>query len=485
MKKFLLVIALCSTALTQALDQSTNQTFMFPKEIFGSFGMEQASWQNIVYNKNSHGVALQGYVYGQTSIPIETGSQYFAFNYLNQMIVQNDPTNTTYNEETFTRNILGAWLGIDGSQSFTGSYSLTPRQTQVGATIMFSQDLSKYLDVAYLRNSAFHLSLPIVYVKNQMVFHGDQQILSALQGANWSSMGMSEPWQYLILNNEVQETTALTNMKIQFSSKYESDDDVQVATTTFLIFPFVEAVSNEILLQPVVGYNGHIVWGSGITFQFPLLRSEDRLSRICFFTGLENKLLFANNQYRTFEIRDKPYSRYMPLYDRFTKTIVPGVNAFTKNCQIQPYNFVNFIAGFRYKRDQSIAEIGYELWGHDTETITILDNNLWQENRYGIANIDGLGQLNDEVQTASKSTINYVVPDTTETGNVYIKAKDLNFLPAVARATIVNRAYMSIGFGKKTTSTDIFLNLGLFLEVVQNNAAFSNWGGWLKAGGTF
>ncbi|MBP6869454.1 hypothetical protein KBC04_01010 [Candidatus Babeliales bacterium] len=481
-KKNLIVIALFFSTMTQALNQSTNQTFMFPKEIFGSYAMEQASWHNILYNKYSHGAALQAYGYAQGSIPTNTASEYFSFDYLPQLMVQSG-TPENYDVETFTRNILGAWIGIEGDENFSGSYSLTPQQSQYGATIAFSQDLSKYFDVAYLRNSSFTLSIPIVAIKNQLVFQGSPTILNALQGGNWMTMNLTESWQYLILNEEIQESTQLTNMKIQFGSKYESDDDVQIATTSFLTLPFVQSVSNEVLFQPAFGYNGHIVLGSGVVFQFPLTRSQDRLTRICFFAGLENKFLFGNNQERTVEIDGKPYSRYMPLYDRYTDSMVPGVNVFTKNCLVEPFNIIDFIAGFRYKYIDCIGEIGYELWGHDTERITINDTNPWQENRYGIANINGQGELDPTIKTASRSTINYVVPDIES--NKYIKASQLNMVTGASRATLVHRAYMSYGYGKKTGTVDYIINLGLFIEVVQNNAAFSNFGGWLKTGATF
>src|SRR3989339_389745 len=242
MKKKLIVLTLMFVSTIQAIEQYTNQTFMFPKEIFGSYGMEQASWHNIVYNKHSHGIALQAFAYGQTSIPDTTGSQYFLFDNLNQLIVQNDPTGDTYDVETFTRNILGAWIGIDGTQPFTGSFSLTPKQSQYGVTLAFSQDLSKYFEFAFIRNSSFTVSLPIVHIKNQMVFKGSPEILNAFQGGNAASMGLSEPWQYLLLNDQVQQATQASDLKLQFATKYESDDDVQVATTSFLIFPLGESV---------------------------------------------------------------------------------------------------------------------------------------------------------------------------------------------------------------------------------------------------
>jgi len=487
MKKILFFIALFFTAIVHSIDQHTNQTFMFPKEIFGSFGMEQASWNNIVYNKKSYGHALQVYGYAQKSIPDAEDSEYFLFDDLKSLVVQSG-VGVGPDEESFTRNILGAWIGIPDSAKLSSTYSLTPKQSQHGATIGFSQDLSKYCDMGFLRNLSFNVSIPIVSLKNQLVYQGSPEVLSALQGKNAESMGMLESWNYLILNTEAQEATTFTNMKILFGTNYQSEDDIQIATTSFVILPFVDPVSNEVLFQPMEGYNGHVVMGAGVLFQFPLSISQDKRTRICFYTGLENKLLLGNTQQRTCEIDGKPYSRYMPIYDRYTETVLPGVNVFTKDFYIEPFNLINFIAGFRYKYADSVTEIGYEVWGRDTEKISFSsnkenDNNFWQENRYGIANINPETFELLVPQTASASTINYIVPDAVD--NVYIKAKNLNFKPAVARSALVHRAYMTIGYGKNTDRISSFLNGGLFMEISQNNAAISNWGGWAKAGMTF
>jgi hypothetical protein len=151
--------------------------------------------------------------------------------------------------------------------------------------------------------------------------------------------------------------------------------------------------------------------------------------------------------------------------------MVPGVNVFTKNCLVEPFNIINFIGGIRYKYKDSVTEFGYELWGKDTEKISLTTDDPWQENRYGIANIDENGQLSDsDIKTASQSTINYVQPDTE---NTYIKLKDITRMPAGARAALLHRAYVSLGYGQNTNKTDMFCNGGLFMEVTQNNAAIA------------
>jgi len=466
-----------------AINNYTNQTFMFPKEIFGSFSLEQASWHNIVYNKKSYGFALQAYAYAQSSLANNTtASEYFLFNDLESLVVQSG-TGAAYNEESFTRNILGAWIGIKDDTPITASYSLTPKQSQYGVTVGFNQDLSKFFDMGFLRAISVGFSMPIVHVKNQLVFQGNPEVYTALNGGYNDNFtpALSEPWKYLHLDESIQSATKVATLKFQFDTKYESQDDIQIATTTFLIFPGASSVDNKTIFQPMIGYNGQIAMGSGITFQFPLTVSQDEFSKICMYIGLENKYLFGNNQNRTIEIYQNPYSRYLPIYDRYTNTLVPGVNVFTKDCKIEGYNIINFITGFRLKFKDSVAEIGYELWGKDTETVTI--NDAWQDDRYGIANINGNCVLDPTIQTASESTINYVVPDTTE--NVYIREKDLSTSTGAARATLINRIYTSIGYGHNNDYVNLFFNFGLFMEVCQNNAAVSNWGGWLKSGFTF
>lgn len=493
MKKCILFSLLVYSGIVFSLDDFTNQTILFPKDGFGSYAMHEASWHNMVYNKQHCGSALQIYSYFQTSLPDETSSQYFLFDKHNSLRVESGTAAgnpEAYNEESFKRNILGQWLGFKEADNFKGDFTLTPEQTQYGLIAEFSQDLKAFTDISLLDHLSVGISVPLTYVENKLKFQGDSKILEALQGKNAAAMNMAEPWQYLKLNPDTQTSATLTNVKLHLGTKYQSEDDILIATNTFAIIPLVQHIDNRSLFEPIAGYNGHIVFGSNVNFQIPLLVAQDGLSRICGYFGLENKFLLQNHQKRTFEIADKPYSRYMPIYDRHINKMIPGVNAFTKECVVEPFNVVNFIAGIRFKYKDSVGEIGYELWGHGTETITIKKDNDWEENRYGIPliNENFVLQLNGtKGKTASKSSINYAAaPDgAAATDNVYIKKTDLNMQVAAARTSIVHRGYASLGIAKKGKDRDCFANLGLFIEATQNNAAFNTWGGWFKLGFSF
>lgn len=69
--------------------------------------------------------------------------------------------------------------------------------------------------------------------------------------------------------------------------------------------------------------------------------------------------------------------------------------------------------------------------------------------------------------------------------NVYLTLRDLDRFSCAARSTIIHKAFMSVGFGEKGQMRDYFVNIGLSIEVAQNNASLGAWTGWMKAGLTF
>lgn len=493
MKKFIAALLILACPTMYALTEATNHTIMFPKEGFGSFAVHQASWHNMVYNKQEHGAATQVYAYLQSSLPNDHESEYFTFDNLKSVSVKSGSATgnpEAFNKQSFTRSILGQWLGFTAADNINTDFSITPEQKQYGLIFEVSQDLKNLIDWSFFEHLSIGISAPITHIENKLSFKGDTTILNRLQGKSSGSLNFSEGMQYLKLDTDTQTATNLANVKLNLGTKYQSEDDILIATNTTLTIPLAGHVANRKLFEPIVGYNGHIVMGSNVSFQIPLLVSKAGLSRVCGFFGLENKFLLQNHQPRTFEIRNKPFSRYMPILDRHSNTLIHGTTAFTKECLVEPFNIVDFIMGVRFKYKDSVGEIGYELWGHGTEQVSIKDDNPWDNKRYAIPAIDQnltLQKDGNDILTASKSTINYAADKdgATTDGNIYIKSTDLNMQAAAASTALVHRGYATVGFTKKGTKRDCFANIGLFMEASQNNAAFNNWGGWFKLGFTF
>tara|TARA_Y100000588_G_C14274502_1_gene933810 strand:- start:3901 stop:5469 length:1569 start_codon:yes stop_codon:yes gene_type:complete len=506
------------------ITEHTNKTFMLTRNIFNSIGMQQASWYDFGYKPHQLGSALQiSMTYGQ-SFENKTSPEYFLFDHKKELSIKGgtnpseftltargwSPKNPMQDEITtksFNRDILGQWF--DAPEVIESTFTVKPFQRQASGVIEFNQDLKEIVgspaaDLWYLG-----IKLPITYVSNELGLQGDQRAIDALTNNNFSYANFSQCEMNLI---------RLSNIQLTMGTKYLNDRDTHIITGFGVSIPFVEQNSNIYLFEPLNGYNAHFGLTSLALFQFPVLRKHaNSHSRVCFFLEFENNFLARNHQYRTYDLVDKPYSRYMKLLDRKTNSVLPATNVLTIRSRVEPFNIFDMATGFRFKYGASTGEIGYELWAHSSEVVTPEPELPWDDNRYGIAFIDQDGDLAKVIEnpmmanqyiiekidtntetgrTASNSTINFVAPPDGEVTccgttftfaprNKYISLHDLDIISAGAGSAITHRAYATIGVGQKGKTRDFFANIGLYIEASQNNAALSFWGGWAKMGINF
>lgn len=511
------------------LDDYTSQTYMFVRPIFDSIAINQASWNNMAYNKQTNGAAFQIYPMVSTSIDNKNSQKYFLFDYKKELTVIAGTPNTFtttgapvpvdqsqggYAVPSFNRDILGQWIGMTNTQG--RSFSLNPHQRQASIMLEYNQNLGAFHESSFFKDWSLSFAAPLTWIENNIGFCGDPAIAQAFS---------QKQYQFTRINTCNQKSFALTQMQIALNTQYLNDNDVRIISSTGVIIPFVRINPNFSLFEPVQGFNTHFVLNAAALFQFPIYKkNKDSNSTILYFLDFNNNFLSRNHQNRTFDLNNKSYSRYMKLLDRYTNTLIPAMNALTLRCRVEPFNVVNFATGFRFKYKESIGSIGYELWAHASEVITpnpkqpeygydaLHDDQIgvWHDDRYGIAfinqngdlaYIDGAGTVQplpvgQPGQTSSKSTINFVAPPdgilsccgTTPTftqQNVYLKLQDLDRFSCAARSTIIHRAFMTVGVADKGETRDYFVNIGLSIEIAQNDAALGAWAGWLKAGLTF
>ncbi|NBV40981.1 hypothetical protein EBR77_04005 [bacterium] len=491
MKKqtLLYLLILCIIPSCLSIDNVSSHTFMFTKPVTNTIPMEQGGWAHIVYNKQKNGSALQFYGFYQQSFPADKIEQYFAIEKKSSISIKTGPNNganpapglQSYNQFSPNRDMLAQWfawntpsLATQLTTNFDEFYSYNPSQKQYGLCLEYNHDIGKIFTIALFQNMNLGVTAPFIFVENDLNYKGPQSVLTMLSKDDQSFQKIS---------TSSNSTQSIAYIQPYIGTRYMSEDDIIVCTKTFLVIPTSSAVSNNYIFNPQLGYNGHLGLGSMLTFQFPLVKaSPDAASRICLFLNLENKFLFENTQKRTLDLRNKPYSRYLPLYDVYTNSTVWALDALTKDCTVAPANLINFNTGIRLRLNDSTAEIGYELWGRRQEQISFDDKNMWTENRYGIAHIDATGVITPQT-TAHDSTINYV--GAADASPVYIKKTDLDFNSAGSSSVITHRVYASAHFAHRGETFYYFATFSAFLEAVQNNGALNNWGGWAKFGLSF
>lgn len=519
----LLSISLCSSIIVTP-EVFSGQTFLYPKPSFASLGMHQSSWSAVAYGKtHEKGSALQATIFYDQSYHTEDAAAYFLFDKKNELNLSVGITSTdnTTAKSLYTpandRDILGQWLGLTATShaAYTGEYSVTPQQRQAGIIFEFSQDLKNLTDVDFLKHLYVFASLPVTLVENTLKYEGSDTILQAFtnQSIKATVTGQSatqNKWDYLRYPTETQSSLNLTCLKLGFGTTLVSEDDILIASNNTLIIPMTHSVENRTMFEPAQGYNGSIALASQALFQFPIMKSKNSdVTRICAYFGFENTVIIPSNSMRTFDLKDKPFSRYMLFYDKKTNSMDHGVNILTRECEVSAYNQINITTGIRINYYNAVGEIGYEFWAHGAEKLSL--EKEWEEGRYGIAYINSDGTLMKEKitllgLTASKSTINYVSfadgdaqtakshavtsagiakATTKHEYNVYVKATDIDHNSAANQKCHVHRPYVSLGLRGSKENVDLFLNLGAYVSVVSQNSSTSTFGGWIKAGATF
>ncbi|MBP9764792.1 hypothetical protein KBD08_00465 [Candidatus Babeliales bacterium] len=521
-KLYTTILLIAGYGSIDALNDYTNHTYMFVRPIFDSISIQQSSWHNIVYNKRKHGTAVQAIgIYGQ-SYPNLNNSAYFFFNQKNRLRVDsgatstylttgpyqfqdvNNPTSGQIGVKSFNRDILGQWLGLTDADQL--HIELSPQSRQACALLEISQELARVVSWQMFENWSIDIGIPFTWVENNLHVSGDLPVIQAFNQPDYT---------YVRMPTGNRSSISISQVSIALVTKYMSENDIQVNTSMGVIFPFSAQPCNAAIFEPIQGFNSHFCLDSTVHFQFPIVKkTPDAKDKILWFIDVHNNFLARNHQLRTYDIKDKPFSRYMKLLDRYTNKIVPAMNALTIRSRVEPFNVVDFMTGIRFNHLDYTCEIGYELWAHGSEVITPDPQinhpvGFWEDDRYGIAfiNTDGVlaaidgggnviplpaGQLG---QTASGSTINFVsAPDavtsccptpTYTQKNRYLRLQDLNRTTCAAQPTITHRCFVGSGFENKGKRHNAFANFGAFIEAAQNNAGLCFWGGWIKGGCTF
>ncbi|MBP7854720.1 hypothetical protein KAZ82_02150, partial [Candidatus Babeliales bacterium] len=415
--KYTKIIVFCAlmsplSMIASLLDDYTNRTFMFTRPVYDSVGIQQSSWHDIVYKKQKNGFACQIYSIYEQSFSNLDNPAYFFFGGLNNLVVAAGSTSTFSTPDSdpavappmvdnpmegqmyvpsFNRDVLGQWLGITSGNPL--NFTINPEQKQACVVFEFSQDLNKMVNHALFENWFINIAIPVTWMENNLNPQGDPVVTAAFDNTDFFAVRMS-PGE--------MTSVGVTQVAISLGTRYMSDADTHVISTTGVIIPLFSQPCNSSLFVPVQGFNSHFGLDTNVFFQFPIAQKHEySKSKILFFLDVHNNFLARNHQLRTFDIRNKPFSRYMLFLDRVTNSIIPAMNALTIRARVEPFMITNMATGFRFKHNDSFGEIGYELWAHGAERVTPEPKtefhedpcNVWQDDRYGFAFINADGQL--------------------------------------------------------------------------------------------
>ena len=450
------------------------RSFMFTKPAYWDIVAEQALWHDVVYNKQGHILGgLQFMPYYQRSMDLKRTSQYFLIDKKTELLVAGDDVIA----DLPIRDIRAEWLGITNS-NFQGNLTINPRQEQFGFVFEYHQDLKRWLDFPFVRDMYISVIAPFCSVANNLNL---RQFNIANPGTTFPRNiieAFDQPsWLFGKMNPKTKRRTNLAELKILLGTSYESRDYLQMNYNSILVIPIADKEHPEYLFDPVVGNNHHMGIGAAMNIQAPLNRDTTNVA-FCFFLDLESIILIRNKQYRTFDLRDKPWSRFLlmnELEGYEPRTNVPGVNLMTYKAVIKPFNVVDFAMGWRTKTRNAEFEAGWGIWGHGYERI---DHIKDFDKVFGIAGTE-------PGTTASRSTISQQAPNDPDDTFVPITPFDLDLQSGANPGTLNFRVFMSAGYVNNQRYHDTIFGAGWSIDLPYKNSTVQVWKAWIKLGATF
>jgi len=494
-----------------------SQTYMMTRPIYQQVADEQSLWHNVVYYKQGAiRSALQMTAFYGNSSYLERSSYYFMPFCSNEAIVAGDDFDGL-------RDIRAEWLQLPSD--FKGYLSMRPWQRQASVLLQYNQDLKKLFHITFLSDYWVEVYAPIVYMENdlnlrQTISHyptctsnpnGPCTIYESFRNPNWF---------YLKICGK-KRTVQLAEVRLRAGKAYIAKDGFELIYFSGLSIPTSKGLDPCYMFSPVTGFNGHLGMELGF-FSQVLLSRDDHPYAFSLFVGLDSVFLFDREQYRTFDLIGKPWSRYLLFNQRHgpPNQNIPGVNVMTRKVKVHPYNVIDFACGGRIKTRCYEWEIGYGLWGHGKEKIEFTrqcyderfgcksccmfegctqcaqgntsmcrpcHRNLCEctESEFGIAGNGPLDPEADlwEASTACRSTIGFrAANDAAFEG---IKDSDYDLYSGAARSAVVNQVYASVGRLWDEGEIEGFMGAGFFVDLPLKNSALEMWGFWLKGGANF
>lgn len=457
------VLASIVMFLTMQAKEKQAQSFMFTRPAYARLLPRVTGdwpWLNAT-KSDGMCIGLQAIGLYQESKQSDKVDRYFLINKKNILSVKGDTA-----PNAIKRDVRAEWFGLPSN--FESEFTMSPRQKQYGAWFELEQELSKYTSCSFFEPLWIGIALPVQQVRNEMQFFEQQIKNPGTEPANMREAFARPQLMFGKVGPKKKTKTKIPEIIFRMGSHMLARDGFIIDLYSTFIIPTQKRQDAEFLFDPFLGHNRHFGFSAGAFFNLPFTEHCSCIDA-SFFLALENTFFFRNNQYRSIDIKNKPWSRYMLLNDIDGCVInEPAINIFTRKFKVEPFNIVDLSTGLRVATRYVCIEAGYGLWAHGREQITLKDPF---PKLYGFAG-------SAAKMSASESTIARQAADDAEFE--VIKNRDIVTESGESRSAVTHTFSGSLALVYEGCSFGIILSGGGFYEFIKQNTALKNWGAWGK-----
>lgn len=450
------------------------------------------------------GGAFEAVLFGGKAVKTRNLASYFLPNCKTTLTVNEAPTQTAPSD--LEAQNFGIYT-VDGTAG-TGGFQ---------STICFNAKAAEYgLGLHYLQGFCFNddrsqwwyvdISAPITHVKSELLLTetvinnggGADEFASTTTAVDSMIAAFSQSaWCFGKIDSCAKHgKTGLADIEAKLGYQWTYSEDCFFASYLGFVIPTGNKAKAHYVFEPIVGNGKHwgIMLGSQGGFNVWDSCNEDWHLKFSFYTNAE--YLFQNKQMRSFDLKGKPWSRYISVYadeaaatlaatsDAPGANVTPGINVFTQHVKVQPrfqYNLTTMWTlssecGFR-------GELGYNLYSREKECVKLACD--WVTGP-AIAALSGAGETSPVRNITGNVLLNDVTNSLANYSLSLIQASDLDLDSAAHPAVLSNTVYGALGYDWDDICTPLHLDIGGSYEWAGKDFAVMNrWTVWGKFGVSF
>lgn len=403
--------------------------------------------------------------------------------------------------------------GTAGNGGFRSTFTFCARQSAVGLGLHYKQGFLFNCD-----NTQWwyvDLNMPIMHVKNTMTISenvqstggGVDEVTGTIAVADMTQAFRQSDWCYGKINNCPMRKTGLADIELKLGRELWYSEQCFLGAYLGVLIPTGNKAQGHYVFEPIIGNGKHVgvIWGSeGV---FDIWHSCNEKWHTQFALNGHAQYLFTNKQTRSFDLKNKSWSRYMEVYaneaqaqraadlcasinptenTQGLRLATPGINAFTKQLKVRPGFSANATAALVTNSECGfVSEAGYNCFARQAECVKL--GCAWNAdvalkafsgcgNTEPVRNISPNPQLND-------SSIEL---DVTQYSQSIITQEQLDLNSAAHPGFFAHTIYGSAGYEWfKECRVPMRADIGASYEFGNTSAVLNRWTIWGKYGFAF
>lgn len=486
----------------------TSHTFFSVRPQYQSASPERVSlFHDPMMRENGHGGTMQFVLFGGRSTHEKDLARFFTPFCKESLLVLEDPAGGTPDLLAQNFNITT----VNGN--FESSIKLKPRQSVFGLGFTYRQNLGNWFSCFEDCEHPwwFEISSPLMRVQNRVDLEetvtNDGGGVATINGlpedqvlvANMTAAFNQTAWKYGKINdNDKMRKTRLADIEFKVGYEWVNTDCCGIESWIGLHIPTGNRPDAEFLFEPIVGANKHwgIMWGGSAYFKV----WENDSWCIDFYVDSSSKYLFKRSELRSFDLKYRPWSRYVEVYANFEQAqqaqaligtnlpaavtlASPGINFLTQELQVKPGFSFTCNAALDFKSECWNLEAGLNLFARQAECVK-LDDAF--KGGFAIKAPTGQGATLP-IRTINNNFLaaNVVAFGQANFENSLVKESDLDLESAAHPAVITHTVYGALGYRFEDYCYPMFLGAGASYEFSRDNAGMNRWLLWGKFGFSF